>query len=65
MSKPIETQLVYKKVIGFTSQQKKSFKILESYGINVNNFIRIAVKEKIKREWKSIKEEKNKDFCPF
>jgi len=65
MSKPIELQYTYKKQISFTKQQQNAFKILESYDINVNQFIRSAVKEKIQREWKSIKEEKNKTKCPF
>lgn len=43
-------QLVYKKVIGFTKQQKESLQILESYGVNVNHFIRLAVKEKLQRD---------------
>ena len=63
--KPKELQYSYKKVLGFTNQQKKAFETLESYGINVNNFIRIAVAEKIKADWKSIKETKTKGYCPF
>ena len=63
--KPTDLQYTYKKVIGFTNQQKKALQTLESYGINVNNFIRIAVSEKIKAEWKSIKESKTKGYCPF
>jgi len=52
--------LKYKKVIGFTENQQKSFKTLEDYGVNVNQFIRLAVKEKLSRDWKQIKESKNK-----
>ena len=62
---PKELQYNYKKVIGFTSQQKKALQTLESYGVNVNQFIRIAVADKIKAEWKSIKETKTKGYCPF
>ncbi len=40
-------KLSYKKVIGFTETQKKAFETLESYGVNVNQFIRQATKEKI------------------
>jgi hypothetical protein len=57
--------LKYKKVIGFTETQKKAFETLESYGVNVNHFIRNAVAEKIKKDWKSIKEKKEKIKCPF
>ena len=65
MTKPIEIQYVYKKQIGFTLQQKQALEILVKYNVNVNDFIRSAIKEKIKREWKSIKESKNKESCPF
>jgi len=63
--KPIGLQYIYKKQIGFTLQQKNAFIELEKHNINVNQFIRAAVKEKLQREWKTIKEEKNKDKCPF
>lgn len=62
---PKELQYNYKKVIGFTKQQKKALQTLESYGVNVNQFIRAAVAEKIKAEWKSIKEEKERIKTPF
>jgi len=62
--KPIDLQLSYKKVLSFTNQQKKSLKKLEEYNVNVNEFIRIAVREKIQREWKEIKE-RNDNKCPF
>lgn len=55
----------YKKVINFTKEQKHAFDILESYGVNVNEFIRISIREKISRDWKSIKEKKQKEYCPF
>ena len=57
--------LVYKKVIGFTETQQKAFKTLESYDVNVNQFIRQAVKEKLHREWKTIKEKKQTIKLPF
>lgn len=63
--KPIDLQYSYKKQIGFTQRQKESLETLERYDVNVNQFIRQAVKEKIQREWKFIKEKKNKQYCPF
>lgn len=48
-------RLEYKKVIGFTKIQQNAFKILESYGVNVNQFICLAIKEKLKKDWKTIK----------
>ena len=35
----------YKKVIGFTKQQKKAFEILEEHGVNVAKFICSAIQE--------------------
>jgi hypothetical protein len=57
--------LKYKKVIGFTKVQQDAFKTLEDYGVNVNHFIRLAVKEKLQKDWKTIKENKLKTKCPF
>ena len=65
MLKPIELQYTYKKVIGFTERQRQSLETLEKYGVNVNHFIRIAVKEKIQRDWKNIKEKHEKIKIPF
>jgi AICAR transformylase/IMP cyclohydrolase PurH len=55
----------YKKQIGFTSQQKKAFETLEKYDVNINQFIRQAVKEKLSKDWKGIKEKKERVYCPF
>lgn len=57
--------LKYKKVIGFTQIQKNSLQKLESFGVNVSKFIRLAVAEKISRDWKSIKEKKERVILPF
>ncbi len=57
--------LVYKKVIGFTKQQKEAFETLEGYDVNVNQFIRQAVKEKLQRDRKGIKEKIEKIKLPF
>ena len=65
MIKPIDLQLVYKKNIGFTKQQQNALKTLENYGVNVNQFIRQAINEKIKREWKQIKQKNEKVKTPF
>ena len=50
----------YKKQVNFTLQQKKAFETLEKYNVNINQFIRQSVKEKLQRDWKSIKEEKER-----
>ena len=53
-------QLTKSKTIRFSETQMNSLSILESYGVNVNHFIRLAVKEKLQKDWKSIKEKKEK-----
>lgn len=63
--KPTELQYSYKKVIGFTEQQHKALNTLEYYGVNVNQFIRSAIKEKLQRDWKGIKEKKERIKLPF
>ncbi len=51
--------------IRITETQSNSLAILKSKGVNVNQFIRLAIKEKINRDWKQIKEVKEKVKCPF
>jgi len=65
MAKPVDLQLSYKKVIAFTETQRKSLEKLKEYDVNINEFIRIAVREKIKKDWKNIKEEKERFKLPF
>ena len=62
---PKELQHTEKKLICFTKQQKEAFETLEKYGVNISQFIRQAVREKIKREWKEIKDKKDKIKLPF
>ena len=58
-------QLTKSKTIRFSETQMNSLAILESCGVNVNQFIRLAVKEKLQKDWKIIKENKLKNECPF
>lgn len=58
-------QLTKSKTIRFTESQMNSLAILESYGVNVNQFIRLAVADKLKRDWKQIKESKETTKYPF
>ena len=51
--------------IRLTDSQSNSLKILKSYNINISEFIRQAIKEKLQKDWKHIKEPKQKDICPF
>ena len=65
MPKLTEYQYAYKKVIGFTLQQKNAFETLKKYNVNINQFTRAAINEKLKRDWKSIKEKHTKCNLPF
>jgi post-segregation antitoxin (ccd killing protein) len=58
-------QFTEPKTIKFTKIQMNSLQILESYGVNISQFARIAISEKLKRDWKSIKENKEKVKLPF
>ncbi len=48
-----------------SKKQAESLAILKSYDVNVSQFIRAAIKEKLQRDWKSIKEKKEKIKMPF
>ena len=51
--------------IRFTKNQVLSLKKLKKYDVDVSNFIRIAISEKIKRDCKQIKEKKERVKLPF
>lgn len=50
--------------VKLSKQQKETLSILESYGVNKSQFIRQAIKEKIKREWQTIKTKKENINTP-
>ena len=54
-----------RQVIMISETQSNSLDILKTYDVNVSQFIRQAIKEKLQRDWKTIKENKSKDYCPF
>jgi post-segregation antitoxin (ccd killing protein) len=54
-----------RQTIMISEVQANSLGVLKTYGVNVSQFIRQAIKEKLRREWKGIKESKNKEYCPF
>lgn len=58
-------QLTVIKTIRFSCVQAESLATLERYNVNVSHFIRLAIKEKIQRDWKSIKEKKERVYLPF
>ena len=51
--------------IRFSKQQAESLQKLKDYDVNVSQFIRLAISEKIKRDWKQIKEKKQRVKLPF
>ena len=63
MSKPKKYTKV--KVIKITEIQHKTLLKLDSYNINVANFIRQAISEKIKREYSDLIPKPKKEYCPF
>jgi post-segregation antitoxin (ccd killing protein) len=54
-----------RKTIMISKTQSESLDVLKSYNVNVSKFIRTAIREKLKRDWKSIKEKQIKGHCPF
>ena len=63
--KDVKQKKVKRITSGFNNVQFESLQKLKQYDVNISQFIRIAIKEKIKRDWKIIKEEKNKEKLPF
>lgn len=55
----------HSKTFKFSQQQMEAFVQLENFDVNVSKFVRLAIKEKIKRDWPKIKEEKTKVKLPF
>lgn len=53
------------KVIKITEQQHQTLKKLDYYQINVAQFIRDAISEKIKREYSDLIPKVKKEYCPF
>lgn len=51
--------------IRFSKQQSESLQKLKDYDVKISQFIRIAISEKIKRDWKQIKEKKERVKIPF
>lgn len=63
MGKPVIYTKV--KVIKITETQNNTLLKLKSYNINVSNFIRDAIKEKIKRDYKDLMPKPKKEYTPF
>ena len=53
------------KTIKLTKQQVNSLNVLKLYNVDVSRFIRDAIAENIKRDWKIIKIEHDNSKIPF
>lgn len=53
------------KVIKLTEIQDNTLKKIASYNVNVSQFIRDAIAEKIKREYQDLLPKQKKEYCPF
>ena len=58
-------QYTIRQVIMISEAQANSLEKLKKYDVNVSQFIRQAIKEKIQRDWKIIKDKKEKYKLPF
>ena len=58
-------KLINNYTIRFSEKQAESLQKLKDYDVNVSQFIRLAIAEKIKRDWKQIKEKKERVKLPF
>ena len=53
------------KVIRISETQLKTLQKMKSYNVDVAEFIRQAIKEKIQREYKDLLPKHKKQYCPF
>ncbi len=53
------------KVIRISEVQLKTLQKMKSYNVDIGNFIREAIQEKIKREYNTLLPKPEKKDCPF
>jgi len=53
------------KVIRISETQLKTLQKMKSYNVDVAEFIREAISEKIKREYQDLLPKTKKEYCPF
>ena len=53
------------KVIRISEMQDLTLKKMKSYNVDVGEFIRQAIKEKIQREYSDLIPKVKKEYCPF
>lgn len=60
--KPLYTEVFTLKV---SQVQKNTLEKLKARNIKVSSFVRIAIKEKIQRDYSELLEKPKKEYCPF
>lgn len=63
MGKPLKYTKV--KTLKITETQYNTLVKMKSYNVDLSEFIRQAIKEKINREYKDLKPKPKKEYCPF
>ena len=53
------------KVIRITEMQHKTLQKMKTLNVDVGNFIRLAIQEKLERDKYEILKRKEKNICPF
>ena len=53
------------KVLRISETQHQTLVKMKSYNVDVSEFIRQAIKEKIDREYEQLKPKPEKIYCPF
>lgn len=53
------------KVIRISETQLNTLQKMKSYNVDVGKFIRDAIAEKIKKEYKDLSPKPKKQYCPF
>ena len=53
------------KVLRISETQHNTLIKMKSYNVDVSEFIRQAIKEKINRDYKDLKPKPKKEYCPF
>ena len=53
------------KVIRVSEVQLNTLQKMKSYNVDIGNFIREAIAEKIQREYKDLLPKPKKEYCPF
>jgi len=53
------------KAIRLSEVQDETLRKMKTYGVDVGDFIRNAIKEKIKREYSELLPKPKKEHCPF